>query len=288
MAKLSKETTQPVDESTALAEVKKAALATMNNMFVADIESNATGFEDADSNAYAIPFMQILQSGSPQCKRSEGEYIAGAREGMFYNTVTQELFEGEDVVDEKTGEITKGGIVVIPSHYTQRFIEWQIRESGGGFVAEHKPTDPLIMTTNKDDRNRDILPNGHALVDTRNHFVLHVKPNGEFTPVVISMSSTQLKKSRTWMSKMQNLKMKVGNKVAAAPMASHAYRMTTVPEKNEKGTWMGWKIELLEQVSDPNLYDAAQKFRAAVVKGQARMQTPPADAGADISSEEKF
>lgn len=41
----------------------------------------------------AIPFLTILQSNSPQVKRSDGEYVEGAQEGMLFNTVTKQLID---------------------------------------------------------------------------------------------------------------------------------------------------------------------------------------------------
>lgn len=246
-----KETTEATD----VAVKQNNAVAQMTDMF---IDSAGSGFEEADASAYAIPFIQILQSGSPQCKKSDGAYIKGAEEGMLYNTVTQELYSGET------------GIRVIPCHYSNRFIEWKTRESGGGFVAEHMPhTTP---PTTKDDKNRDILPNGNALVDTRNHYVLLVKDDGTVEPALITMSSTQLKKSRNWMSKMQGIKIKhpTTGQFVQAPMASRIYRLTTVPESNDKGSWFGYKTELDAVVEDPAQYKAAQEFAAAVKSGSAK------------------
>lgn len=262
-----------------------AELSAVQALAIADAESGASGFEEANADAYAIPFLQILQSGSPQCKRSEGAYIDGAHEGMFFNTVTQDLFEGSDVTDKATGEVKRGGVLLVPAHYTQRFIEWKLRDEGGGFVAEHKPTDPIVLATVKDEDNRDRLPNGNVLVDTRNHYVLLIMPDGSFQPVVISMSSTQLKKSRNWMSKMQQLKIKSGGKFVTAPMASNIYRAVSVGEKNDKGAWMGWAIALHGPVTDPALYSAAQDFRNAIVKGQAKT-APPSAPVEDVNNEQ--
>lgn len=265
-------------QGTAVAAPAAAAVAALQSTMLTDAAGGASGFEEADSTAYAIPFLQILQSGSPQCKRSEGAYIPGAKEGMFYNTVTQELFEGEDILAEGDTPAKAGGVTLIPAHYTQRFIEWKLRDEGGGFVAEHKPTDPIVLTTTKDEENRDRLPNGNVLVDTRNHYVLLVKPDGQWEPIVVSMSSTQLKKSRNWMSKMQGLKIKDANgKFVTAPMASHMYIDKTIPEKNDKGAWMGHMITMAGPVTDPNLYTAAQEFRAAVIKGAAKATIPVKD-----------
>ena len=47
-----------------------------------------TGLEDASAEDYAIPFLRILQGGSPQVKKSEGKYIQGSEEGDIFNTVS--------------------------------------------------------------------------------------------------------------------------------------------------------------------------------------------------------
>lgn len=262
-----KETTAGEETSTDLVKQQQQAIVAMQEMFVGDAGS---GFEEATASSYAIPFIQILQSGSPQCKKSDGAYIKGAEEGMFYNTVTGKLYSGET------------GILVIPCHFTNRFIEWKTRESGGGFVAEHMPG--TTAATTKDDKGRDMLPNGNTLVDTRNHYVLMLETDEDglvsVEPALITMSSTQLKKSRNWMSKMQGIKIKTNAGFMQAPMASRIYRLTTVPEQNDKGSWFGFKVELEAVVQDPAQYKAAQEFAAAVKSGSAKANMAQADGAA--------
>lgn len=243
-------------------EVVKAQQTTvsaeLNQAFMDDAGS---GFEEAGASAYAIPFLQILQSGSPQCKKSDGAYIKGAEEGMLFNTVTKEVFDGDK------------GILVIPCHYTQRFVEWKARENGGGFVAEHLPTDPCVSQTQKDDKGRDILPNGNTLVDTRNHYALIQDADGNLSPALIAMSSTQSKVSRQWMSKMQGIKVKnAEGKFVTAPMSSRMYRLTTVPRSNDKGSWFVYNFELAGIVTDMAVYQAAVDFRNAVRSGEASVK----------------
>jgi hypothetical protein len=244
-------------------DAEATAVAAMQQQFAED--ANA-GFEEAGASAYAIPFLQVLQSGSPQCKKSDGAYIKGAEEGMFYNTVTQEIFSGED------------GIVVIPCHYTQRFVEWKTRESGGGFVAEHLPSDDIVNTTSKDDKGRDMLPNGNVLVDTRNHYVLIVGQDGMLSPALIALSSTASKVSRQWMSKMQGIKIKNAAGVfVTAPMSSRKYKITTVPKSNDKGSWFVPNVELIGIVEDVAEYNAAMDFRNAVRSGTAQVKHEQAE-----------
>lgn len=256
------------EETAASTEVatKEASAVALQNQFATDA---GAGFEDADASSYAIPFLQILQSGSPQCKKSDGAYIKGAEEGMLYNTVTQELYDGDN------------GIEVIPCHFTNRFVEWKARESGGGFVAEHLPG--TTAPTEKDDKGRDILPNGNTLVDTRNHYVMIRQADGTLTPAIIAMSSTQMKKSKQWMSRMQGIKIKTAAGFVPAPMMSRTYKITTVPESNDKGSWFGFRIELVGLVEDEAEYRAAQEFALAVRKGNAKAaHNTTSDSGEDV------
>lgn len=246
-------TENTAEQTTDVAVKASQALAQMNDMFAAEA---GAGFEEASAAAFAIPFLYVLQSGSPQCKKSDGAYIKGAEEGMLFNSVTKELFSGED------------GIVVVPAHFTHRFNEWKDRDAGGGFVHEYLPGEQ--PPTQKDDKGRDKLDNGNNLVDTRNHYVLIVKPDGSAEPALLTMSSTQLKKSRQWMSVMNGIKMKRGESYVVAPMASRKYRITTVPESNDKGSWFGLKIELEGVVDDPALFREAIAFRDAVKSGAAQ------------------
>lgn len=251
------------DTANEVAVVKANAVALAN----LHAEDAGSGFEEASVNAFAIPFLQILQSGSPQCKKSDGAYIKGAEEGKLYNTVTQDLFDGDT------------GVTVVPVHYTQRFIEWRPRESGGGFVKEHLPGQQPV--TQKDDKGRDVIPSsGNTLVDTRNHYVLIKLADGTCTPALLSMTSTQQRKSKQWMSKMQGIKIKVGEVFQTAPMFSREYRITTIPESNDKGSWFGFRIELVGIVDDAAVYAEAKSFREAVRSGVAKAQQ---DTGADIS-----
>lgn len=235
-------------------------------------ETEGGGFEGVDESSFAIPFLIILQSGSPQCKKSDGAYIKGAEEGMLYNTVTGELYDGDE------------GLRVIPCFFKRTFIEWGDRDAGGGFKGEYKPTDPIVSQIQRDDRGRDVLPNGNLLVDTRTHYVLILKEDGSFSPAVIAMSSTQVKKSRQWMSKMDGIKFRNGaGQLYTPPMFSHSYLIQTTPEQNDQGSWFGWKIGSAELIEDANLFGAAKEFKRAVSAGEVREQVPSQDGTAPAS-----
>lgn len=255
-----------------VAEVKNTSVALMS-MYEEDIGG---GFEQADKDAYAIPFLSVLQAGSPQVKKSDGAYIKGAEEGFLYNSVTQEVVNGEE------------GVKVIPCYYTRRYVKWGARETGGGFKGEFLPTDPVLAQAKEVD-GLMLLPDpsgsfnpktSDRLVDTRNHYVLIVTDQG-YTPALISLSSTQIKKSRQWMSKMDGIKLRrADGSLFTAPMFSHAYKLTTVPEANDKGSWYGWKVETAGLVEDAALYQAAKSFRDAVGAGEVKAAQPVEPAAA--------
>lgn len=244
---------------------------------VVDYDEDAgSGFEQADKDAYAIPFLSVLQAGSPQVKKSDGAYIKGAEEGSLFNSVTQEVVAG-DV-----------GVQVIPCYYTRRFVRWGARELGGGFKAEYTPDDPIVSTASTidgrsyfaDDKSEINPKTSDVLVDTRNHYVLIAKADGSFTPAVVSMTSSQLKKSRQWMSKMDGLKFTgKDGQVKTKPMFSHLYTLTTVPESNDAGSWFGYKITLGEEVSavSPALYAAAKAFQKSITAGEVKVQQPTSE-----------
>lgn len=248
--------------------MSKSDIATQGNTAVGAVIDYAAdagaGFEQADKEAFAIPFITILQSGSPQCKKSDGKYIKGAEEGMLYNTVTEEIISGET------------GILVVPCHYDRMFLEFGDRDAGdSGFYGSHEPSSQFVLSTpiatEGKHKGKQVTSEGHILSDTREHYVLVVNPEAGFTPAVIGMSSTQVKASRSWMSKMDGVKMRTADgRVFTPPMFSHIYRLTTVPQSNDQGSWYGWKVELVEQLQDAELYQAAKKFRDAVKAGEAK------------------
>lgn len=225
-------------------------------------ENAGAGFENADAQAYAIPFLIILQAMSPQCKKSDGAYIKGAEEGMFYNTVTQELFPG-DV-----------GVEVIPCYYKRSFIRWAPRDAGGGYKGEFAPNDPIVATATGGERGNQ-LPDGDTLADTRTHYVLLLKADGSYAPAVVSLTSTQVRKSRQWMSKMEGIKFKnAAGQLYTPPMYSHVYRLTTVPEQNDQGSWFGLKVETVRMQDNAALFEAAKEFKRQIAAGEAKEQAP--------------
>lgn len=232
--------------------VKEAAplLAEMIDDLVEDANKGlATRVEE-----YAIPFIGILQALSPQLDESRGEYILDAKQGMFVNNVTSDVYDGRQ------------GILVIPCAVQYKLIEWRPRETGGGFVKAYIPDDPINRTVHRDEKNRDVLPNGNYLALTAHHFILQLVGPDRFDKAVVAMTSTSLKKSRRWNTLIgsQKLRNPKNNLLFTPPAYANIWRLFTAKESNNQGSWFNWEMELNGPVSDRELYTMAKEFEAAV------------------------
>lgn len=241
-------------------------------------QDSGAGFEHADADAYSIPYLIILQKNSPQVDEDDPKYVSGAKAGMFMNNVTEELF------DE---------VILVPAMYRRLMVEWVPRDAGGGFRGSFDPADPRIADVQRGDDGKFVLENGNFLSDTRYHFVLQISGEGEtavFEPMVISLTSTQIKKSRNWMTKMNNFKMKGAKKMFTPPMYAHVVKATSVSESNDKGSWKGWKFDLERTLTgdEAHLYTAAQDFIKAIEAGSAQVTAPPETAEAEGEEDVAF
>lgn len=225
--------------------------------------------QDAGGKDMAIPFIALLQKGSPQVDDSSGKYIPGAKQGFALNTVTNEVFNTRD-----------GPLEVIEVAFAKRFVEWVPRDSGGGFVGQHDPSAPIVATAVPGAKGRFLqLPNGNQLVETGYHYVILVTDDGPQW-AVIGMSSTQLKTSRKWNTMIQTATVPTSTGPKGAKRFAYTYNLKSKSDSNEFGTWFSWDITKGERVTDIGLVQMAIAYRNAVESGLVQT-TPPSPDGAD-------
>lgn len=222
-------------------------------------DTHDTGFENVTARDLLIPRLTILQGLSPQVTRGQPEYDDEAKVG--------------DVYDIGLGERFPDGVLFIPAHYLKQYLEWAPRESGQGLVAIHDSPD--ILAECEADAGRMILPNGNYVVETAQLYGLNV--TAEYRRSFIPMSSTQLKKARRLLTLATSEKLdRADGSQFTPPLYYRAYSLTTVPETNKKGNWMGWKVERgpslpeLEPDAWQNILDDIKSFRESIVAGTVR------------------
>jgi len=217
------------------------------------MEDAGSGLENIGAEDVTIPRLKILQAMSPEVNKHDGKYVKGATTGDIINTVNSTLYNEDNP------------LVVLPVAYKRLFLEWTPRESGGGLVAQHDDAEILSKTT-KNEMYQDVLENGNYIQTSATHFVLVINKDGGYDTAMISMAGTQLKRSRTWNSMMASVKMKSGDKVFTPPSFSQKYSLSCVQESNDRGTWFGWGINAMGQVTEDEMtyYEAAKTFAEQV------------------------
>jgi hypothetical protein len=221
----------------------------------------ARGFENMTQEDLALPFLRILGQLSPQVTEGDSKHVNDAKPGMIYNTVTSELYDG------------KKGIKVIPCYYKKDFPEWSDRGDGPGApVAIHLPNSPVIQS-GKRDGSKIRLPNGNYLEETASYYVMAETKTGGYTPALITMKSTQLNVSKKWNSMMKTIQIPDGKGgFAIPPMHGVVYNLSSVLQKNDKGSWYGWVVNMdrIMGSTDKSLYLMSKDFNSNVSKGNVQ------------------
>ena len=221
------------------------------------LKKNGTGLGNEGVNAedLVIPRLGIIQSTSPELDADDlSKYIAGAKLGQIFNTLTRELFDNIRVVD---------------CYFRKEFVVFVKRTAGGGFRGAYPMQSEAVAAVEASDKPGDM-----EIVETGNHFCLVVdealRVLGE---VVVPMTSTKLKVSRTWNSM---IRMRGGDRFAGT------WVLTTKKEKNEKGTYYNFAVAPGPWVNEA-LFNRAKETYEAVVSGAKDVDRSEPDAEAPTS-----
>lgn len=274
--KVKQEKPEETAPSAELATVQTGAL--MAPSFMGDEDFGGGGFEGTDKDSFAIPFLQILQKMSPMVDEDDPKYLAGAKAGMLYNTVTQRLYDGKE------------GFIIIPCAYRRSYIQWAGREAEGGFKGEFTPE----QITEMQSRDEIIAVDGKLLkpladgtthdkksdyfADTRSHFILIIDPEtGESSKAILALSGSQVKSSKTLMTALQQKKVETRAGKMTPPTFANLVKLTTVGLSNDKGNWSGTRFDLSGLVTDAKLYEEAKSFYKAISAGEVKVDHSKSD-----------
>ena len=244
----------------------KVVASELDKMLEADA---GVGLENITTEDMQIPFIRIIQALSPQLQKDDPLYIKGAEQGDIFNTVSQEIYKQDE------------GITLVPAFFEKKFLEFQLRSSGGGFVRELAADDKDITMTSREG-TIEMLPNGNELVRTHQHLVIAKSADGTIAPSVLDMKKTQLKVSRRWNTLKNSARLPSG---ALMPIYGTAWQLTTVLEANDQGKWFNYKLDRINDVTPEieKMMLEARNMYQGVSKGEVKMAAAPAD---DMAKEE--
>jgi len=226
---------------------KKTTEIAKTNSFLATSEDkpewmkdDARGSEGVEVEDLQIPRLEMIQSLSPQRKKNDPAYIQGAEEGMLFNTVSNELYEGS--------------VFVVPVFFRKEFNIWTKEQtSANGFRGSFHSMDAAIAELEQLE-----TPNLYEVVDTGVHFCLLVdKETNATQEVVISMSKSKMKISRQLNTMVR---------MAGGDRFSRVYDFSAVGVSGDKGDYYNWKIKQLGFAPKP-VYLQAESLYEAVKSG---------------------
>ena len=234
------------------------------------LEDEGAGREQMSARDIAIPRLSILQALSPACTKGDPAYIKGAEVGEIYDNIQNKRWPGET------------GITVIPVTYRSTYLEWKPRKLGGGFVGD-AGSDPDLSQITKGEKGELITKAGNELVLTAEYFCVMIDPDTNLPrQVVISMAKTQFKAAKTWNAMISNLVIPRpdGKGTFNPAMFYKSYRLTTIPQSNDQGSWFGWHITMdkdtMELADGLELYLGSRNFRKSVAAGEVKVADPNA------------
>ena len=144
------------------------------------------GSENVEMQDVIIPRIELVQALSKCLVRGSGDFIEGAEAGMFYNSVTRELYPPE--------------VVVCPVFFKKQYLVWKDQKSGGGFGGAFDNIEDASARIAQETRDQELW----EAIETAQQIVLVVVPqeDGSYSTseAVISMARTKLKVSRQWNS----------------------------------------------------------------------------------------
>lgn len=194
------------------------------------------GWDNVTSADIAIPFLNLLQDGSPQVKKASSERIDGAEAGFFHDSVSNELY-GDD------------GVIIVPVLTEPKVVEWIPRTDdggGGGFVDVHEWNgDVHKAALARASGNRTEMTNEDGSTELKETFYMYaliladedaIEPSN--SGVMISFSRSKIKPYRIGMGRINKVK---GS--ASLPLFCNRLRLTAVADTGKGNDFFNVKLE---------------------------------------------
>jgi hypothetical protein len=241
------------------------------------------GLSDFSQSDFLIPYVRILQALSKELQKGHAKYLQGAEQGAFVNSATRQLISGEK------------GFYAVPVAFSHRYMAWRPNNAGPAYDMGDDPT--KFNAAQPDDNGKRHDDDGNELTDSLQYFILLVDPEtNEWQASVLNFSGVQSRKGKGWATTINNRmeRFPAGHARAGQlfrpSMWFYSYKITTVPESNDKGSWYGFSIKEGPKVKDlPNgreIFVAASELRKRVEANEVKAAVD-ADRDDDGPVEEK-
>lgn len=221
-------------EETAIAKKETTAIETFDYGEDAVVAGTgpAKGYENQGQADMAIPFLVVLQSGSPIVEKGEGVYVNGeettARAGMIMNTVTKQAWENPK------------GVIFAAGTTRHQYTRFTPRDKGGGFKGLYEIDDPIVKQAIADNKASgadfgEYYVEGDELIETFYVFGAYGTEDGDALGMAIfAFTSSKIKVYKNWMGVIRAHTQIVNGQKVIPPLFAHGTRLTTFLD-NKKG-----------------------------------------------------
>jgi hypothetical protein len=201
-------------QTTAIAPQQTTAVAATAEVPDYIRSSAGRGSENVEMADMVIPRIELVQALSKCLEEGSAEYIEGARAGMFYNSVTRELYGNT--------------VLVCPAFFKKQFLAWRDRKKGGGFGGAFDSAQECHeQIATKVDKDGVSDADAWEAVETAQQIILVVNPDTyETSEAVLSCARTKMKVSRQWNSLIR---------VNGYDRFSRIYELFSTDEQNQNG-----------------------------------------------------
>lgn len=234
-------------------------------------EASGEGFENDTSADVLVPFLKVIQSNS---REMTDESLDGIKAGMFFNTMTKEMFPGNT------------GVPFIPTHKEHVYLRFVPIAEGGGFRGKYSLNDPFVREAKiKSNVTFGSIPvaaeggdKATELIETFIIYALQLNDDGEITgPVVISLAKTKIGAYKEWWTSLKTyMHPNSSGRKSNPPVYAHRCRITSKKDQRDSGPFQNVVIGAANgsipasiiAPSDPR-FIAAQEFATMVKNGIA-------------------
>lgn len=238
------------------------AKASTKALAISEEFDNGEGFENVTAADVLLPRLTLLQTTSDQIKKNKPTFIKEASAGEF--------------CDLALNKILSNPLPLIPCFYAMVYLEWAPRDSGKGLIKNHGINAAILDKCERDEDNKNVLPNGNYIAETATYFCLYQDEDGDWRQSFLPLASTQLRSSKRWMSVLRNEKVPRADGTKFNPAIYYrSWLASPTEESNAKGDWFGWSFEPGDPINeiDPSkeLLAVAKEFcrqaKAGLVRG---------------------
>ena len=230
------------------------------------------GTENIDRKVLGMPILQVIQKGSPQFDETHADYgtkrIDGCRPGDI-------ILSSENRVIGRSTNIVVLGVTTI-------YTVWKPEAQGGGFLGNA----PLDIVDHRDyRRGQKGTPNEHKewlgsneLKYTMVFDVLFEDRPNVWTQGFINCTATQLKFARNFQRQLLTMR-HPSNQDVVPPLFIAQWKLSTVAESNEKGSWFGFAVERVKFFDLAADVALLNELMASAKESPKRLPQPGPDAG---------